>query len=179
VGLVFIAAFTISSGSTVSDMHPPPLAGLSVAENVRDPVLSTFSAIYFQASTQNVQSQTHIPSHSQGICTITPTGAIQNFYNDLSPDSTAQQWASQISPTAINVLNTPVTASAHETPAFTGRMSYIHCTKDNAIDLSLQKRMVAKAGIEKVATLETDHCPFLTMPVKTAEFVMEHISSFE
>lgn len=34
-------------------------------------------------------------------------------------------------------------------------MSYIHCTKDNAIDLPLQKRMVARAGIEKVATLET------------------------
>ncbi|KAK4696742.1 hypothetical protein P7C71_g1226, partial [Lecanoromycetidae sp. Uapishka_2] len=49
---------------------------------------------------------------------------------------------------------------------------------DAAIDFDLQKRLVAAAGIERVSTLDTDHSPFLTMPRKTAEILVEYINDF-
>lgn len=58
-------------------------------------------------------------------------------------------------------------------------MGYIHCTKDNAIDLDLQQRMVLRAGVERIETLETDHSPFLTMPERAAAIVEEMVAEFE
>lgn len=68
--------------------------------------------------------------------------------------------------------------TAHEQAAFRGRMSYIHTVKDNAIPLEQQRLMVTAAGIENVATLDTDHSPFLTMPERTAEILIEQVSCF-
>ena len=44
---------------------------------------------------------------------------------------------------------------------------YIHTAQDHAVGLNLQKRMVAAAGIKTTYTLNSSHCPFLSMPMET------------
>jgi len=41
---------------------------------------------------------------------------------------------------------------------------YIYTLQDHAIGGSLQKQMVAAAGISKTYSLDSSHCPFLSMP---------------
>jgi pimeloyl-ACP methyl ester carboxylesterase len=41
---------------------------------------------------------------------------------------------------------------------------FVFCTKDKAIPLALQRRMVRESPCEEVAELHTDHSPFLSMP---------------
>lgn len=101
-----------------------------------------------------------------------------NFYNDLQPVSEAQTWAVKIKSAAFNVLISSVKRTAHEQPSFRSRRSYIQCTKDSAIDFELQKGLVAAAGIQCVGTLDTDHSPFLTIPEKTAEMLMDQLDHF-
>lgn len=115
---------------------------------------------------------------TQGSCAVSPEGAIHSFYNDLRPTSEAQAWASKIKSASFNVLVSKVQQTAHEQPAFHSRISYIHCKKDVAIPFDMQKRLVAAAGIQRVAILDTDHSPFLTMPKDTAQIVIEHIDGF-
>ena len=114
------------------------------------------------------------PSHPfstvQGNVHVSATGSTHNFYNDLPP-STALSWGAKLSPIALQVLITSVAATAHESPAFRGRMAYVQCTKDNAVPLEMQRRFVESAGIEDVVVLETDHSPFLSMPERLAEVV--------
>ena len=40
--------------------------------------------------------------------------------------------------------------------------AYVLCTRDRAIPPALQRRMIAEHAVTRVATLETDHAPFLS-----------------
>ncbi|MGH0032917.1 MAG: alpha/beta fold hydrolase [Myxococcota bacterium] len=42
--------------------------------------------------------------------------------------------------------------------------AYIECTRDQAISIGRQRAMCERAGIERVASLDTDHSPFLSAP---------------
>ncbi|WP_332369840.1 hypothetical protein [Spirosoma telluris] len=44
---------------------------------------------------------------------------------------------------------------------------YIHTAQDHAVGLNLQKRMVVAAGIKTTYTLNSSHCPFLSIPMET------------
>ena len=114
---------------------------------------------------------------TQGNCTISPEGAIHHFYNDL-PTKEAQAWALRIKPAAFPVLVSQVHRTAHAQPVFRKRRSYIHCKKDTALPFDLQKRFVAASGIQRAITLDTDHSPFLSMPKKLAEIMVEQIDGF-
>ena len=114
---------------------------------------------------------------TQGNCTISPEGAIHHFYNDL-PTKEGQAWALRVKPAAFPVLVSQVHRTAHAQPVFQKRRSYIHCKKDTALGFDLQKRFVAASGIQRVVTLDTDHSPFLSMPKKLAEIVVEQIDGF-
>lgn len=52
---------------------------------------------------------------------------------------------------------------------------YIHTTLDRVATIDLQKRIVAAAGIKNVFTLESSHCPFLSMPDKVTAILMQII----
>ncbi|WP_020604575.1 alpha/beta fold hydrolase [Spirosoma spitsbergense] len=60
----------------------------------------------------------------------------------------------------------PFTNPVSITPANFGRVNkyYIYTTQDQAVGLPLQKRMVAAAGIKNTVTLNSSHCPFLSIP---------------
>ena len=50
---------------------------------------------------------------------------------------------------------------------------YVHTALDHAVGLPLQKRMVAAAGIKNTYTLNSSHCPFLSMPDQVTTVLMD------
>ncbi len=51
--------------------------------------------------------------------------------------------------------------------------AFIECTADQAIPISLQRRMQSYTKFDPVKTLEAAHSPFLSMPEKTADVLEE------
>lgn len=49
---------------------------------------------------------------------------------------------------------------------------YVHTAQDNAVGLRLQKRMAAAAGITKTYTLNSSHCPFLSVPDQVSDVLL-------
>ncbi|QHV99382.1 alpha/beta fold hydrolase [Spirosoma endbachense] len=49
---------------------------------------------------------------------------------------------------------------------------YVHTVQDHAIGLNLQKRMVAAAGIKNIYSLNSSHCPFLSMPTELTTILL-------
>ncbi|WP_461093073.1 alpha/beta fold hydrolase [Spirosoma gilvum] len=62
----------------------------------------------------------------------------------------------------------PFTNPVALTPANFGKVAkyYVHTAQDHAVGLNLQKQMVAAAGIKSTYTLNSSHCPFLSMPTE-------------
>jgi pimeloyl-ACP methyl ester carboxylesterase len=54
---------------------------------------------------------------------------------------------------------------------------YIHTTQDRVATFDLQKKVVALAGITNVFTLESSHCPFLSMPDKVTAILLKIIKN--
>lgn len=52
---------------------------------------------------------------------------------------------------------------------------YVHTTLDRVATLDLQKKVAAAAGIKNVFTLNSGHCPFLSMPDKVTAILLEVI----
>ncbi|GAB4042776.1 alpha/beta fold hydrolase [Spirosoma jeollabukense] len=50
---------------------------------------------------------------------------------------------------------------------------YVHTALDHAVGLPLQKRMVTAAGIKNTYTLNSSHCPFLSMPDQVTTVLMD------
>lgn len=68
-------------------------------------------------------------------------------------------------------FNNPVTV----TSAGFGSVSkvYIHTANDMALGMPLQNRMVSWAGITKVYSINSSHCPQLSMPVNLSTFLLQ------
>ncbi|MGN8057681.1 alpha/beta fold hydrolase [Pedobacter sp. 22163] len=52
---------------------------------------------------------------------------------------------------------------------------YVHTTLDRVATLDLQKKVAAAAGIKNVYTLNSGHCPFLSMPDKVTAILLQVI----
>jgi pimeloyl-ACP methyl ester carboxylesterase len=50
---------------------------------------------------------------------------------------------------------------------------YVYTAQDHAVGLNLQKRMVAAAGIKNTNTLNSSHCPFLSMPTEVTTLLQD------
>jgi len=50
---------------------------------------------------------------------------------------------------------------------------YVHTLQDNAVGLRLQKRMAAAAGITKTYTLNSSHCPCLSIPDQVSDVLLD------
>jgi len=82
-------------------------------------------------------------------------------FNDLSPEQQAR-WGKEATHTSAALFATP---SGYEPWANGIPCSYIHTEKDNALPLPYQHGMVQQLGPEpRVATLQSGHCPHLSMP---------------
>ena len=94
-----------------------------------------------------------------GRVSIRPQRAADAFYNTCSAEDAAFA-AARLCPTPI----LPIFQGA-AAPAPSGiPLAYLECSEDRAVPLSLQRRMHRRFPMERVATLETDHSPFLCAP---------------
>lgn len=85
--------------------------------------------------------------------------------------STAQlDWALERAlPQPLAPLMEPVVLGDHvPDPA---QRVYIHCLRDHAIPLALQRRMVSENPCASVAEIDTDHSPFLSRPNSVARLL--------
>ncbi|XZF15061.1 alpha/beta fold hydrolase [Chitinophagaceae bacterium MMS25-I14] len=142
--LVYIGAFVPANGQSLQD-----LAGTD-AQSLLGPNL--------------------IPSSDQLTLDIKQESRINIFIQDGSDD--VKKLVSdnfKVEP-AIPFINPAVITSANF-----GSVDkyYIHTAQDHAIGPDLQVRMVKAAGITKEYSLNSSHCPFLSMPDNVTQLLLE------
>lgn len=82
-------------------------------------------------------------------------------FNDMSPGE-QNRWAKEATHTTAALFAAP---SSYEPWANSIPCSYIFCSEDNALPLPFQQGMVQQLGpAPRTATLNSGHCPFLSMP---------------
>ncbi|MDZ4868096.1 MAG: alpha/beta fold hydrolase [Alphaproteobacteria bacterium] len=134
--LVYLAAFLVPTGKTLADM----LA--SVPDN---PI-----------------AEGAIVMREDGISSvIAPAKVGPVFYNTTSPELTARA-ASLLSPEPMMSFTTPLRLS--DTRYGRVKRGYIECAQDNAIPITLQRKMQQALPCAPVVTLDTDHSPFFSAP---------------
>ena len=99
-----------------------------------------------------------------GVSTIDPELAHGAFYGRCDPMATPANIA-RLCPQPLATFSQPVIAAAWKTIPST----YVRCTADEAIHITHQDLMAARCT--NVITLDTDHSPFSSMPVETAEIL--------
>jgi pimeloyl-ACP methyl ester carboxylesterase len=116
--------------------------------------------------------QIHDLGANDGFARVGEPGPEYYFYNDL-PDDEAKHWASLLGLHSWKTATHGVVEfeAYAEIPAH-----YLYCTKDQALELHVQKIMVAQAEAKsgrafRTEELESSHSPFLSMPGKTADFI--------
>lgn len=97
----------------------------------------------------------------KGLVTIDPVASAKVFYGDCAASDIA--WANnQLVPEPLRPSLCRVRLS--ESRMGRVRRSYIRCTKDRALSVKMQERMISRRPCERVASLESSHSPFLSMP---------------
>ncbi|MEO6123761.1 MAG: alpha/beta hydrolase [Ilumatobacteraceae bacterium] len=96
--------------------------------------------------------------------TIDPASAHATFYGRCDPITTPANIA-RLCPQPVATFAQPLTGAGWSSIPST----YVRCTLDEAIHISHQDLM--SAHCTNVETLETDHSPFASMPIQTAEII--------
>jgi pimeloyl-ACP methyl ester carboxylesterase len=142
--LVYLAAFLVPGGKTLTDM-----LFLEAARDVaRDAMVM----------------------QPDGISSLIPYERVgELFYNTTSPDLQARA-AAQLRPEPMMSFMTPLTLSDDSF----GRVprAYVECLQDRAIPVELQRAMRSALPCGSVATLDCDHSPFLSQPAKLADALL-------
>ena len=96
---------------------------------------------------------------------LSAVSAIPAFYNACSPDD-QRACADRLVAEPARPLNTPVQIT--QTRFGTVPRHYVECTQDRMLPLDLQREMQAHLPCQSVATLESDHSPFICVPEELA-----------
>jgi pimeloyl-ACP methyl ester carboxylesterase len=101
---------------------------------------------------------------------VTEAGA-RRIFHGRSAEAHAQLAAARRVPEPAAPLMTPVRVSAERY----GRVPrcYVECLRDEAVPLSLQRRMQAAVPCRRVVTLDADHSPFYSAPGDLAQTIRE------
>ncbi|EAA28807.1 alpha/beta-hydrolase [Neurospora crassa] len=90
------------------------------------------------------------------------------MFNDLNAEE-QQRWMTEMTHTSAALFATP---SGYEPWKDGIPCAYIFCAKDHALPLAAQQKMAAQLGPEaKAVTLESGHCPFLSMPEQLVDAI--------
>ena len=103
-------------------------------------------------------------------CTVMPDRAHDLFYHDCSP-ADVMEYAAQLRRQAL----APVSAPIQLTAARFGRVprAYVECTEDRALAVEMQRDMISKSPPVTVRSLPSGHSPFLSMPDRLAQALIE------
>lgn len=87
-----------------------------------------------------------------------------------SPDAVAQRAFARLTEEPLAILSTRLDLS----PERYGRVprTYVECLRDVALPIEVQRAMYARQPCE-IATLDTDHSPFYSMPAKLTDILHE------
>jgi pimeloyl-ACP methyl ester carboxylesterase len=101
---------------------------------------------------------------ADGTSILDPVAAIPALYGACDPTVAAAAVA-RLSPQPMATMVQPVTGS----PLATVPSTYVVCTQDDAVHPDHQRIMAERC--RNVITLDTDHSPFASMPVETADLI--------
>ena len=97
----------------------------------------------------------------------------RRFYNDL-PKQEQDHWVSELKPHPAIAQLTPLTYAAYKKHP----VSYLYCTNDEALPLSVQQMMVAGCGVEvQTYSCSAGHSPFLSQPQAVLDTVEKSLLS--
>lgn len=103
---------------------------------------------------------------------------METLYNDVHP-TLAPTLQEAMIPHALLAFETPAGPAAWAESEFDGRRAYIRTTEDQTIPAFVQDAWIEKSGVEwDVAELKASHCPFVSMPVETAEMVIGFVGKW-
>jgi hypothetical protein len=105
------------------------------------------------------------PSEDGAFSTIDPAHSEVSFYGEC-PKGTAEAANPRLCAQPFVTFFQPVTGSPRKNIAST----YVECTLDGAIPIEHQRAMSSRCT--NVVTLETDHSPFASKPVETADILV-------
>ncbi len=99
-----------------------------------------------------------------GLVDVVPERVVEFFYHDCTPPVAAAA-AAQLKPMSMAAMaGTSRAAAWRDTPA-----SYVVCTDDRAISVSLQRACAAR--VDDVVEMPTSHSPFLSRPDDLAKLL--------
>jgi len=105
------------------------------------------------------------------VATLPAEAGREVLYGECPP-GVADEAAAKLAPQAAAPFVEPVRIDDdHGIPR-----RYVFCTKDKAIPLELQKRMVREAPCVETAELHTDHSPFYSMPDELTRILVDFAS---
>lgn len=136
--LVFLAAFALRDGECIND-----LAGQSLASALRD----------------------NVEVSDDAMVTVKERVIAGAFYHDCSEED-IEEAKRKLRPQNPAAFTTPVELTDDNY----GRVptQYIECIEDQAIHISLQRRMARNIGCTLVNSLPTSHSPFFSQPASLA-----------
>ena len=106
----------------------------------------------------------------RGSAYYSPNGAVEMFYNRCSTEMKSRA-ARLLCRQPLRPLFSPLKWTRDRLGSMPA--SYIECTDDNAINISLQRTFQDNLGMTKVITLDSDHSPFYSMPEKLADGISQ------
>jgi len=108
---------------------------------------------------------------AKGIGYIGKEGVTDVFAGDAPAEIASQIVAGFRSEEPLAPLATPVKLTEKNFGQV--EKNYIHTVNDHAVSYALQKQMVKKTPVKKEYTLESSHTPFISMPKKLADIILE------
>jgi len=99
-----------------------------------------------------------------GFIDIDADVCVPAFYGNCEPEVAAAAIA-RLCRQRLSTFQHPVSG----TPWKTIPSTYVRCTLDGAIDITTQDAMAQRCG--NIASLDTDHSPFASMPKETADII--------
>ena len=98
----------------------------------------------------------------------------RRFYNDL-PKEQQDHWVSELKRSPANAQLTPLTYTAYKKYP----VSYLYCTNDQALPISVQEMMVAGCGVDvQTYSCTAGHSPFLSQPQVVLDTVVKMLEWF-
>ncbi|BAV04911.1 Pimeloyl-ACP methyl ester carboxylesterase [Filimonas lacunae] len=142
--LVYLAAFLPQDGQSL----------LSLAQNDKDAHLGKYLTV----------------DKEHGLAIVSKEGITDAFLQDTPGnivDFVIAHWKAE----PLAPLATPVTLTNANFGSI--RKAYIHTTEDHAVSYSAQIQMVKATPVKKTYTLHSSHTPFLSVPAKLADILLQ------
>ncbi len=100
------------------------------------------------------------------------------FFHDV-PEALAMKAVAELRPQSYIALTTPSASSSWADDVWNGKRAYVVCMQDKCIPIIGQQSTIERSGVEwEVRELDSSHSPFLSMPDRVRDVVVELVEKF-